>query len=358
LSSILPTITDAGLAAAFTAANTGVEAVIASIALGDQAYTPARTRTALGNERDRLPAANGQRISPTQIRFDAVFSGSTEYWVREVGFFLDDGTLFAVWSDPTKALAFKSSLLDLVLSLDLSLAAVPPGSVTILVDNSATGRVALDFDRLRAKVRHSVEGAGKVWSETDAALLTQSIPLLVPSVPDATETIKGKVELATVTEAVTGTDAVRAVTPAGLNAKVSAAVGALGLGTASTKNVGTASGTVPLIGPGGTVADGTLARAWAMFQGNAAGTAPILASRNIFGISHDSLGTYTVTFTTPFATANYVAAGQVHFNIGCGVSVLPSMQLANRVTLSTWAGAAQINISEFTAVMVAFFGDQ
>jgi hypothetical protein len=34
------------------------------------------------------------------------------------------------------------------------------------------------------------------------------------------------------------------------------------------------------------------------------------------------------------------------------------MQLANRVTLSTWAGAAQINISEFTAVMVAFFGDQ
>jgi hypothetical protein len=43
------------------------------------------------------------------------------------------------------------------------------------------------------------------------------------SVPDATETVKGKVELATVAEATAGTDTARAVTPAGLAAAISAA---------------------------------------------------------------------------------------------------------------------------------------
>ena len=48
-----------------------------------------------------------------------------------------------------------------------------------------------------------------------AAMITAAIP---SSPPDASETVKGIVELATVAEAVTGTDTLRATTPAGLNA--------------------------------------------------------------------------------------------------------------------------------------------
>lgn len=44
------------------------------------------------------------------------------------------------------------------------------------------------------------------------------------TVPDATETVKGIVELATTAEAITGTDTTRAVTPAGVAAKVASAV--------------------------------------------------------------------------------------------------------------------------------------
>ena len=53
--------------------------------------------------------------------------------------------------------------------------------------------------------------------------------LVAPSstVPDATETVKGKVELATDAETVTGTDDTRATTPAGVTAKMSAP-GAIG----------------------------------------------------------------------------------------------------------------------------------
>lgn len=46
----------------------------------------------------------------------------------------------------------------------------------------------------------------------------------VAAVPDATETVKGKVELATTAEATTGTDTTRVVTPAGLAAAVGSLV--------------------------------------------------------------------------------------------------------------------------------------
>lgn len=42
----------------------------------------------------------------------------------------------------------------------------------------------------------------------------------IPAVPDASTTVKGKVELATSAETITGTDAVRAVTPAGLTSRL------------------------------------------------------------------------------------------------------------------------------------------
>jgi len=47
-----------------------------------------------------------------------------------------------------------------------------------------------------------------------------ALELGVPAVPDASTTVKGIVELATNAEAITGTDAIRAVTPAALQAKI------------------------------------------------------------------------------------------------------------------------------------------
>jgi hypothetical protein len=53
------------------------------------------------------------------------------------------------------------------------------------------------------------------------------------SVADASETVKGKVELATTAEATEGTDAVRAVTPAGLAAHATARIYAASIGDGS-----------------------------------------------------------------------------------------------------------------------------
>ncbi len=128
---LLPTITEAGLNAIWRASNDGVSAQITHIALGDAAYTPNQGMTRLQSERARYPVADGQRLTSRQIHLTALADGNAEFWVREVGFYLADGTCLAIWSDPAKPLAYKASGVDLLLAYDLTLSAVPADSVTV-----------------------------------------------------------------------------------------------------------------------------------------------------------------------------------------------------------------------------------
>ena len=133
MSTILrPTITTAGLQAVFTANHNGLEARIASVALGEAAYAPDAGRTTLDAEKNRLAIASGSLASPTQIHMSVIDDSDHTFWVREVGFYLEDGTLFAVYSEPDKALAYKSPEVDLLLAFDLALTGVPPDSVTVI----------------------------------------------------------------------------------------------------------------------------------------------------------------------------------------------------------------------------------
>lgn len=126
-----PVITKVGLAAILTATKTGLSAEIGFIALGSQAYTPSADQKTLRNEVARFPISSGEKLSSTLLHLTAVASGTTGYWVREIGIFLTDGTLLAVWSHLTEALAYKAANIDLLLAYDLSLAALPADSVTI-----------------------------------------------------------------------------------------------------------------------------------------------------------------------------------------------------------------------------------
>jgi len=126
-----PVILEAGLAAVWRATNDGVAAQITHIALGDAGYVPFQSQVGMRSERVRYPVADGSRVSPRQIHLTALADGATEFWVREAAFILSDGTVFAVWSHPTTALAYKSANVDLLLAYDLELTAVPAGSVVV-----------------------------------------------------------------------------------------------------------------------------------------------------------------------------------------------------------------------------------
>ena len=98
----------------------------------------------------------------------------------------------------------------------------------------------------------TVKGIVELATTTEATTGTDTTRAVTPAglaaavgtlVPDASETVKGKVELATVAEALAGTDTVRAVTPAGLTEHIKAVypVGSIYISTVST-NPGTLFG--------------------------------------------------------------------------------------------------------------------
>lgn len=128
---LLPIILEVGLNAIWRTTNDGVSAQITHIALGDAGYTPNQGQTGLQAEKARYPVADGKRESSHQIHLTALADGNAEFWVREVGFYLADGTCLALWSDPAKPLAYKAPGVDLLLAYDLNLAAVPANAVTV-----------------------------------------------------------------------------------------------------------------------------------------------------------------------------------------------------------------------------------
>lgn len=141
---LVPVITRAGLAAVIRAQNNGLQAEISHIAIGRGrasgalrvGYVPTKTQTALMAEANRVPLLSGARLDPVGFRVLARVPASmlpTEYVVQEVGVFLSDGTLFAVWSSPSFPLTYRAGLADLDLALDLYLEQVPVEALTLVV---------------------------------------------------------------------------------------------------------------------------------------------------------------------------------------------------------------------------------
>lgn len=126
-------ITQAGRSAAMQANLAGLSVNISEIGLGDAGYVPQDTRTALASERARVPVASSNSYPDEfRVRLNFVLDNADEFWVREVGLFLEDGTLFAVWSDSLVNLGYKSSANKFLMGFNLVLDAVPAGSVNII----------------------------------------------------------------------------------------------------------------------------------------------------------------------------------------------------------------------------------
>jgi hypothetical protein len=151
--------------------------------------------------------------------------------------------------------------------LTAAVAAVPDNTIS-------TAKIA--FSATDKLLGRSTSGAGAgeeitctsfartVLDDADAATARTTLGIVA-----ASDTVAGIVELATTAETQTGTDATRAVTPAGLSA------------------------TSPI-------------KAWATFNGT---TATLIASSNVASVTRNGTGDYTVTFTNAISDANYCVTG-------------------------------------------------
>jgi len=98
------------------------------------------------------------------------------------------------------------------------------------------------------------------------------------SIPAATETVAGIIEIATSAESIAGLSDAVVLTPL------------------KFRNALNASGTAPVFG----------VRAFVVFDG--AGVAGLRSSGNVSSVTRNSIGDYTVNFTTPLPTFNYAYA--------------------------------------------------
>lgn len=149
MKALVPVITAAGRSAVLAASNDGLQATITHLAFGSGAYDPAGDETALENEIVRVPIAGGSRVGDFTIHMTGLLDGTEEFWVRECGLILSDGTLLAVYSDPTTPLAYKTDGVPIVMAFDLTMAALPADAVTVVAgDVTMSIFFAVEFAQL------------------------------------------------------------------------------------------------------------------------------------------------------------------------------------------------------------------
>lgn len=162
-------ITDAGRTALINAAGTGTDAlVIDRVGVTATAFAATTATAAIPDEIKRIATIGGEAVAPDVIHLLVRDEGNDAYTVRGFGLYLDDDTLFAVYSqiDPV----------------------IDKGAVSILL-------LALDITLVNA----------------DSALITFGDTNFIN--PPATETVRGVIELATGAETLTGVDDERGITP-------------------------------------------------------------------------------------------------------------------------------------------------
>lgn len=161
-------LTDAGLAAVQAASGTD-PVTIAELGLTATPFTVAPTLTALPGEFKRIGAIAGTAAAANVTHMTAYDTSSDVWNATGLGLWLDDGTLFAVYS-----------------------------SASTIINKAASAFALIGFDIVfNADLAGSIAFGDPIFTN-----------------PPATESMRGLVELATLAEAQAGDDLQRAITPA------------------------------------------------------------------------------------------------------------------------------------------------
>ncbi|NGZ17564.1 phage tail protein [Vibrio aestuarianus] len=127
------TITKKGLEECISAKEKGIKAWLKWISVGDRAYTPNENQTQLNNETQREEISEYKNTGPTSLQCTAKFSGDKEYPIREIGFWLESGTLFGVISAPDTTLNYKAANAHVIQPFTINLSALPTDSLEVVV---------------------------------------------------------------------------------------------------------------------------------------------------------------------------------------------------------------------------------
>lgn len=137
-------ITHAGVAAAIRAGDLGIEYKITHISIGSAGYVPNPEQTALVAEIRKKAITRGALVAQGQLHFETVWDGEEEFEGKELGYWLEDGTLFAVDSRDGEVITYKRKNTVVTEACELNLAASTIENITVEMLGSpcATEQVA------------------------------------------------------------------------------------------------------------------------------------------------------------------------------------------------------------------------
>lgn len=270
-------------------------------------------------------------ISNASIYYLKIRNHTNDGWVSLYAYDVATKTIQAMVNDSTltSLLALKANLA----SPTFTGTVVLPSTTSIgTVSNTEIGYLDGVTSAIQTQLNTKADLASPALTGTPTAptaslgtnttqLATTAFVLANATIPDATETVAGKVELATNAEVQAGTDTTRAVTPAGMKAGLNA------------------SGTAPIY----------TCRAWVNFNGT--GTVAIRASGNVSSITDQGTGGYTINFTTAMPDANYssvVSISPTVFgnNNGGMVNIASTISGNNQNELAPTTSAVGVTIND------------
>lgn len=137
-------ITNAGIAASIVAGELGIQYKITHISIGSEGYVPTASQTELRNEILRKAITKGEQIGVGQLHFETVWDGQEEFEGKELGYWLEDGTLFAVDSRDGEVITYKRADTVVTEAVELNLSASSLTNITVELIGAplATERVA------------------------------------------------------------------------------------------------------------------------------------------------------------------------------------------------------------------------
>jgi len=135
---LIPITTTAGLQKFFQVSGLPeVKLKLTHIGFGDSGYTPDKNQTSLKNEIIRIPISSG-KVFPSDGYMDLsalIPEDVPEFWIREIGWYLEDGTLAFVWSHPEVPIAWKNKNLKLLAGISVRITDVPLDKIEIVESN-------------------------------------------------------------------------------------------------------------------------------------------------------------------------------------------------------------------------------
>lgn len=187
------------------------------------------------------------------------------------------------------------------------------------------------FGGMLVSVSEGTAGGNSLWMLTENDPITIGTTALTferkdaGAVTAASTTVSGIVELATSAEAIAGSDAVRAITPATLFGGLNA------------------SGSAPIYA----------CRAWVNFNGT--GTVAIRASGNVSSITDSAVGQYVVNFTTAMQDAFYAVHAQVGNLDATGLNGETFVRNFATTSITVFVNNSSGAGADYTAVSVSVF---